>query len=208
MDHIILMSCTANEIIPDTPIAITCAAPTDGPMWTDIFSAWGTLGATVAALVFGAISLVLTFHERRLRRAQELDIASQQAKAHEQEVKSQAERVACWLQIDMAKYPSFEIIVENASDEPIWEVTVYDWVSEAGKSGFPVLPPGARRSVACPAPPGVAQERAIDVRFRDNSGRDWFRPGGEPGKLVLENDTPFDHVETSPSGARGARRER
>lgn len=176
--------CTLNDLVANAPLTMTCKIAEDTPMWTDIVSALGTLGATVIAAALGFQSIRLTLQDRKARRLQEAD-------SLKQEIRRQAERVACWLQVDLNKNPTHNIVVDNASDQPIWDVQITHWsLGTAGQAPIPVLPPGTRREVGIQPKTGdeLTIEEAVDIRFRDNAGRNWFRPAMYPGKLVREFD--------------------
>lgn len=162
-------------------------------MWTDAWSALGTVGATFAAVVLGGVSLYISVRDHIARRRQDDDRAEAEHWAEQRAMRSQAERVACWLQVDTNQYPNHKIIIVNASDQPIWDVSVNHW--SLGNSQFaqiPVMPPGERKEIpSVPKPDGLTIEEAVDVRFKDNGGRGWFRPAMKPGKLILESEPRY-----------------
>lgn len=197
-------------------------------MWTDEFSAYGTVGATIAAVLFGAFSVGFTIHERRLRRRQDAALAEQSQKDQRAAIRSQAERIAAWRQLAPPKDPpaadagrvflarrrrGWQIVVQNASDQPIWDVFLDHWSLEGTEyKPLPVIAPGERRVVACLSKPkstetaedeaeektqGHDGEEAITISFRDNAGRQWRRPGRVPGMLKLEHDATFADLETA-----------
>lgn len=188
------IKCTLAPVTRNTSPSFACSIPEAAPGWTDIVTAFGTAGATLLALAFGVISFLIAKQERdihRLQNATDLDDrlareAADRAKA----IRSQAERVACWLEIDTTTYPTHHIVVENSSDQPIWEVFVAHQFDAATASHFPVVAPRSRRRFS--VQPSAQDEMAINVRFRDNSGRDWYRPGQTPGNLILERNQLFD----------------
>lgn len=201
------ITCAVEQLRDGVPNILTCSLPSNEPSWADVFSAWGTVGATAAAVVFGLFSLGFSLHERKLRRAQEAAIAVQAEAERQAVIRSQAERVACWLQWERAEDPTFvglpgkafqyhgpkwQIVVQNASDQPIWEVVISHW--SLGTSEFttiPVVAAGAIRSFEVKPKPenqGLTMEEAVDVRFRDNAGRSWHRPAHLPGTLQLAQD--------------------
>lgn len=201
------ITCAGDQLRDSVPTILTCSLPSNDPSWADVFSAWGTVGATAAAVVFGLFSLGFSLHERKLRRTQEAAIAVQAAADRQAVIRSQAERVACWLQWEKAEDPTFvglpgkafqyhgakwKIVVQNASDQPIWEVGITHWsLGTSEFSQIPVVAAGAIRSFEVQPKPkdqGLTMEEAVDVRFRDNSGRSWYRPAHLPGTLHLEQE--------------------
>lgn len=202
------LTCNVNQFVGSIPSGITCSLPADDPTWADIFSAWGTVGATAAAVIFGAVSLTLSLHERHVRSTKETEMAAQAHAEREAIIRSQAERVACWLEWQKIapeeqrvstghtslRLPNFKlrIVLQNASDQPIWEVGLSHW--SLGDSKFtqvPVVAAGATRTFDVrprPKEEGLTIEEAVDVRFRDNAGRNWYRPAHAPGTLQLEEE--------------------
>jgi hypothetical protein len=206
------ITCTIEQFVLGAPNTVSCLVPADTPLPTDWWAAIGTVSATVVALVFGLVSLGFTLHERTLRRKQEARLAVQAAAEHRSAIRKQAERVAAWLMKELVAPPTtsgtfrvirpveiWRIVVQNASDQPIWEVGVTHW--SLGHSQFaqiPVLAPGEKRELPCrpkPKSEGETLEEAVTVRFRDNAGRTWCRPGHVPGFLDLEQDTTFAELE-------------
>ncbi|WP_139004012.1 hypothetical protein [Arthrobacter crystallopoietes] len=72
-----------------------------------------------------------------------------------------------------------------------------------GSSKFtqiPVVAAGATTSFEVKPKPkkeGLTVEEAVDVRFRDNTGRTWYRPARVPGMLRLEHDATFSHLQNA-----------
>ncbi|HEY9356504.1 MAG TPA: hypothetical protein VIQ52_09395 [Arthrobacter sp.] len=184
MDEI---TCTLERIVASAPISIHCTLPNNDPSWTDVFSAWGTVGATLAAVVFGAISLRLSLHERALRREQEAELAAQAAEQRRAAVRSQAERVACWLQVDFKQF-NHHVVIENASDEPIWDVTIEHHTLPGKRVEVPVVVPRGRKEIAANPRPGFDFDQVVGVEFRDNAGNWWHRPAKSSGALVQLTD--------------------
>lgn len=179
-------TCTVDSLVANAPLAITCVAPSETPMWTDVFSAWGTVLATAFAVVLGGVSLIISLLDHRARRKQESEREEEEHQAEQRAMRRQAQRVACWLEVRFNQYPTHRIIVVNASDEPIWKVKVeHPTLFQTASPRIPVLAPGERRPLDCASTTNTAEE-AVDVRFRDNAGRDWYRPAKTPGALLLE----------------------
>lgn len=178
-------TCTVDRLVANVPLVMTCVAPGETPMWTDVFSAWGTVLATAFAVILGGVSLIISLLDHRARRKQELEREEEEHQAEQRAMRRQAQRVACWLEVRFNQYPSHRIIVVNASDEPIWNVQVeHSTLPPTSAAQIPVLAPGERRPLDCASTSSSAEE-AVDVRFRDNAGRMWFRPAKTPGALLL-----------------------
>lgn len=208
------ITCTVARFVANTPSSFSCSLPTDDTTW-DMLSAVGTVGATLVALLFGFFSHRHSKQEQKARRSQEEELASQAADERRAIIRSQAERVACWLEWEKVEplpsgsnpkflmYPRKEwsIVVQNASDQPIWEVGIFHWSLGTSKfTPIPVLAAGTTRKV--PVRPkreedGLTLEEPVDVRFRDNAGRNWYRPARVPGKLILEADSTFEDLENA-----------
>lgn len=221
------LTCTVDQSVGSAPNTLRCSLPANDPSWADVFSAWGTVGATVAAVLFGLVSLCLSLHERRIRRIQEAKLAAQAVAERQAAIRSQAERVACWLEWEKAAEPTpvglpgklfqyhkakWRIVVQNASDQPIWNVGISHW--SLGSSEFtqiPVVAAGVIKSFEVKPKPddeGLTIEEAVTVRFRDNAGRSWCRPAHAPGQLQLEQNDSFTHLENAePSLLRSASRQ-
>lgn len=176
-----------------------CIAPEESPMATDWASAIGTVGATIVAILIGAVSVWLTVREHNARKLQE-------GKAKDLQIRNQAERVAAWLEVEKVEIvegaiseTTCKVVVQNASDQPIWEVGVFHWSLGSAKfSQIPVLPPGGRKTIPSqPKTEGLTIEEAVDIRFRDNAGRSWYRPARVPGMLKLESDSTFESLDTA-----------
>lgn len=183
-------TCTVDSLAANAPLVMKCVAPEEAPMWTDVFSAWGTVGATIVALTLGAVSLFISVRDHMARLRQDDDRAEQERQAEQSAIRRQAQRVACWLEIDTSKYPSRKIVAVNASDEPVWDVHINHFsIMEAPSPQFPVLAPGQRREIDCINTNSPAEE-AVDIRFKDNVGRRWFRPSEDRGALRLEAEPP------------------
>ena len=209
------VTCTIDRLTFGVSNTVSCQVPAESPLPTDWWAAIGTVAATVLALIFGLVSLSFTLHERSLRRKQDAKLAAQAEAEHQGAKRNQAERVAAWLQSEM-KPPSssssssirllgptkvWKIMVQNASDQPIWEVGITHWsLGDSKFAQIPVIAPGEKRELPCrpkPQSEGETLEEAVTVRFRDNSGRSWCRPGHVPGYLDLELDATFATPEIS-----------
>ncbi|GIG20942.1 hypothetical protein Cch01nite_16660 [Cellulomonas chitinilytica] len=148
-------------------------------------TAWATLAAVVVALVLGALAEVRNTRDRRRQRDRD---AATELRA----TRAQAQRVAAWMDagsISPGGRPGrlgATAIARNASEEPVWNVTLYaPWeraFSDTNTSGDPkrsrtwVLPPG--RDYEAPlAFTLVNSEGSIPVQitFRDNAGAWWER---------------------------------
>jgi hypothetical protein len=179
-------TCTVETLIANAPFVMRCVAPEETPMWTDEFSAYGTVGATIVALALGAVSLFISVRDHMARLQQDEERAEHEHQAEQRAIRSQAQRVACWLQIDLSQYPSHKIIAVNASDEPVWDVHIHHAsIMQTSSPQFPVIAPGQRREIDC-RHTSASTEDAVDIRFNDNRGRRWFRPSKERGGLRLE----------------------
>lgn len=100
------ITCTVDQFVGGAPNTFTCILPANDPSWADVFSAWGTVGATAAAVLFGLVSLGLSLHERKVRRIHEAKLAEQAIVERQAVIRSQAERVACWLEWEKAAEPT------------------------------------------------------------------------------------------------------
>lgn len=169
-------------------------------MWTDQLSAIGTFGAALLALAFGVASVIFAFHEYRVRKDEEADREEQTQETERQRIRSQAERIASWVEIDKSRYPSFEVVVENASDQPIWETSVHHAGLPGGMAFLTVVPATGQRRLPL-QPVESFTEQAVDIQFRDNVGRNWSRPARVPGDLKLESETLFPGREAPPAPA-------
>ena len=207
------ITCAVERFIMNAPLQITCALPADegllGSPLADWLSGVGTAGAAI-------IALVLAFRaEKAARKAEgrtvkaEAATAEAERKASEQEKgreledkRRQAKHVAAWFEVldtsDLEGKPAdwrpdCQIVVDNASDEPIWEVGLFHWsLGSSGHTFLPVVPPRQKRAFPVkgkPAGNGLTIEEAVRVMFRDNIGRDWRR--ATRGRLTLEHDNPF-----------------
>lgn len=186
-DKSIAMSiiCSVERIDNNVPSLLSCTAPDQAPTWTDIFSALGTVGATVVALIFGLISLRLALRDHRARRQQDIERFEEKYAAEQRQIRSQAERVASWVEVRQ-EYPTHVVVIQNSSDQPIWEIEVhYPHLSE-GKASFTVIPANGKKELPMQPAPGIS-EQAADLFFRDNAGRRWYRPAEAPGELHLRH---------------------
>lgn len=178
--------CNVERIDNNMPSTLSCTAPDQAPMWTDIFSALGTVGATVVALILGLISLRLALRDHRARRQQDIERFEEKYEAEQRQIRSQAERVASWVEVRQ-EYPTHVVVIQNSSDQPIWEIAVhYPHLSE-GKASFTVIPANAKKELPMQPVRGIS-EQATDLFFRDNAGRLWYRPAKAPGELHLRHE--------------------
>lgn len=184
-----ITTCTLDDLVANAPLVLRCVAPEDTPMSTDWFSAVGTVGATIVAIVIGFISILLTRREHAANEKIQL--------------RNQAERVAAWLEVetsdivpDAITESSCKVVVQNASDQPVWDVMVSHWsLGTSGHWFIPLLAPMAtKEKLAEPIPggDGVSMEEAVQINFRDNAGRDWQRSPINAGRLRLLRDETFE----------------
>ena len=179
--------CSVERLDNNVPSVLSCTAPDQTPMWTDIFSAWGTVGATAVAVIFGGVSLVLALRDHKARRQQDIERFEEKYEAEQRQVRSQAERVASWVEV-RPDYPTHVVVIQNSSDQPIWEIAVhYPYLNE-GKALFTVIPANDEKELPMQPVPGIS-EQAADLFFRDNAGRRWYRPAQSPGELHLRPGT-------------------
>jgi hypothetical protein len=158
--------------------------------WVDVTTAVGTAGAAVVALGLGL---------RAEWRATRLD-----RKQYAEDEQRQAIRVAAWLLVEQddgdgakevdAGDPSLDMrkariysVIQNASDEPIWDVVVNVPIlvekSEGSrelkriKTEDEIISVGPHGTLKLPVTAlVVAYNRfPLQVEFRDNAGRDWRR---------------------------------
>lgn len=179
-------TCTVERLLIDAPLVLSCTTPEQAPMWTDVFSAWGTVGATVVALLFGGVSLILALRDHKARRQQDIERFDEKYEAEQRQLRSQAERVASWVEVRQ-EYPTHVVIIQNSSDQPIWEITVHFPHLGEGKASFTVIPANGKKELPMQPVPGIS-EQAADLFFRDNAGRRWYRPAKAPGELHLRHD--------------------
>ncbi|MGH8866651.1 MAG: hypothetical protein ACRDYU_01495 [Actinomycetes bacterium] len=139
------------------------------PGWVDYLTAVGTVGAVVVALALGFIGEVRSV---RLARA-----------AAKERERAQAVRVAAWKEVESVSAAGAtgwvgHTVLQNGSDEPIWDVTVHvttggPWniVQEAG-----IVAPSARLVWTHEdASPAEGQYVGLSVEFTDNARRRWER---------------------------------
>lgn len=188
-------TCTLESLLANAPVVMKCVVPEETPPLTDVISSAADSTAAILALLFGAISLELGRRERKVRKQQDLDRQEEEHRAEQRRMRNQAERVAAWLHIVPKVQRTSKVIVENASDQPIWDVGVSHWaIGTSGHAFIPVLAAGARREfdvVRYPAAEGFTIEEAVEVIFRDNAGRDWRRSAVNSGALELVSDATF-----------------
>lgn len=186
--------CNVERIDNNVPSTLSCTAPDQAPMWTDIFSALGTVGATGVALIFGLISLRLALRDHKARRQQDIERFEEKYEAEQRQIRSQAERVASWVEVRQ-EYPTHVVVIQNSSDQPIWEIAVhYPHLSE-GKASFTVIPANGKKELPMQPVPGIS-EQAVDVFFSDNAGRRWYRPAKAPGELHLRHEAAGEDSQT------------
>jgi hypothetical protein len=207
------ITCTVERFIMNAPLQLTCELPADdgflGSPLADWLSGIGTAGAAIIALIlaFKAEKAAGKSEGRAVKAeaaAAEVERkALEQEKAKELEDKRrQAKHVAAWLEVldtsDLEGKPAdwrpdCQIVIDNASDEPIWEVGLFHWSLGSGAHTFlPVVPPRQKRAIPVKgkrSENGLTMEEAVAVVFRDNVGRDWRR--ATQGRLSLEHDNPF-----------------
>ena len=152
----------------------------DAPLWTDIASAIGDSIAALVALGVAVYSVKVALGERhaQVKREQE---------AREAERRDQAERVSCWMTADNTAVPANWINVDNASAQPIWDVTIRHELLPEGSHSIPVIP--ANRSHRVNVNPGgrMHPPQVVDVSFRDNRGQRWRRNSEIAGSLYEED---------------------
>lgn len=182
-------TCTVEALDNNAPSILSCATPEQGPMWTDIFSAWGTVGATVVALLFGSVSLILALRDHKVRRQQDLERFEEKYEAEQRQIRSQAERVASWVEV-RNEYPTHVVMIQNSSDQPIWDIAVHFSHLNEGKAAFTVIPANGKKELSMQPAPSIS-EQAADLFFRDNAGRQWYRPAKAPGELHLRHEAAF-----------------
>jgi hypothetical protein len=158
--------------------------------WVDVTTAVATASAVVVALALG---LKAEWRATRLEREQ-----------HEQEERRQAIHVAAWmlveqddgdgpgdvevsdLSLDMRKARIYSVI-QNASDEPIWDVVVnVPILVEKSKGSRELQAAETEDEVISVGPHETLKQRItvlvipfshlpLQIEFRDNAGRDWRR---------------------------------
>lgn len=190
--------CTAERLVANAPLVLSCTTPDQGPMWTDVFSAWGTVGATVVALLVGGLSLILALRDHKARRQQDIERFEAKYEAEQRQIRIQAERVASWVEVRPG-YPAHVVVIQNSSDQPIWEIAVHFAHLNEGKASFTVIAANDRKELPMQPVPGMF-EQAADLLFRDNAGRRWYRPAKAPGELHLRHGAAFgeDLIENQP----------
>jgi hypothetical protein len=148
---------------------------------TETVAAWSTFAAAAIALALGVLA------ETRLRK-------DRQAATTERE-RAQASQVASWVEMrrtgasepdpdargKLAHVVRAWLVVQNASSEPVWDVTVqFTELQAADDPGTPnvwefgVIPPGAKREQEAPWTP-PEQDEPLALCFRDNANRWWSR---------------------------------
>ncbi|CAN7464852.1 hypothetical protein LJR013_003177 [Pseudarthrobacter oxydans] len=155
-------------------------------MWTDVISALATGFAAIVALILGAYSLQVALKERRDRIKRE---SEEQVRQHEilmSERRSQAERVTCWMAADNNAYPVNWIIVDNASEQPVWDVKVSHELLPSGVASIPVIPANERYRIDVDSKGVLRPAQIVRVSFRDNRARRWRRSGELGGFLSEE----------------------
>lgn len=159
--------------------------------WVDITTAIGTAGAAVVALALGLKA------EWRATRAEH--------RARVQDERRQAVHVAAWMLVD-PENPSLDpgpvyayLVVQNASDEPIWDVIAYTPKLTEKDRGNPWLDLSETRNEIGFMAPHETHKSMIGARtlhgnryplwveFRDNAGRSWSRDLG--GRLHQRKDS-------------------
>ncbi|CAN7546854.1 hypothetical protein LJR013_003909 [Pseudarthrobacter oxydans] len=207
------ISCAVERLILNAPLKLNCNLPSEegwlGSPVADWLSGVGTAGAAIIALVLAfRAEKAARKAERRADTAEAASLKEQQKRLKQEQAqeledkRSQAKHVAAWLEVlDVSDLdgkphdwrPDCQVIIDNASDEPIWEVGVFHWsLGASGHSFLPVVPPGQRRTIKVkgkPAKDGLTIEEAVKLIFRDNTGRDWQR--AVIGNLILIHDNPF-----------------
>jgi hypothetical protein len=154
--------------------------------WVDVTTAIGTAGAAIVALGLGASG---EWRARRVERRQA-----------EFEERRQAAHVAAWIIIEQddgqgpteviseetfaigANEADFFVVLQNASDEPIWDARIYfryvikneskvAWLEKSVKIV------GPNDKVKLPIKELVAEygRTPIELAFIDNAGREWKR---------------------------------
>lgn len=158
--------------------------------WVDVTTAVGTAGAAVVALGLGL---------RAETRATRLD-----RKQHEEEERRQAIHVAAWMLVEQddgdglkeveAGDPSLDMlkariysVVQNASDEPIWDVVINVPILVEKSEGSRELKQTQTEDEIISVGPHETLKLSVtalvvpynrfplQVEFRDNAGRDWRR---------------------------------
>lgn len=149
------------------------------PMWTDIVSAFGTGVAALVALALAFYSVRVALSERHAQNERE-------TVAQHAEKRRQADRVTCWMEADTNIYPVNRIFVDNASEQPIWDVeVVYELIPE-GSLSIPVIAASERHPIDVDSQGVMRPAQVVEVSFRDNRGSRWRRKASPPGTLVEE----------------------
>jgi hypothetical protein len=171
--------------------------------WVDVTTAVGTAGAAVVALGLG-----LRAEWRAIR-------AEREAKTENE--RRQAVHVAAWILVEHDNGdgprevewdgPSSDergahdyAVVQNASEEPIWEIFVdVPTMHFKGESNPPkwiaVIGPHETYKVEITEPAILFNRIPLKVQFQDNAGRNWFRDGegvlhgGRTGKKARIDNT-------------------
>jgi len=170
--------------------------------WVEVTTAIGTAGAAVVALALG-----LRAEWRAIRAEHETKVESE---------RRQAIHVAAWMLVEQddgkgsleidQRSPSFKRrkarvyeIVQNASEEPIWDVVVYAPIFTNDEEGPGLRIVQARNAIMCIGPHEAHKSEItaltiklnrfpLGVEFRDNAGRDWSRDGR--GRLHYGRTSP------------------
>lgn len=150
---------------PGGSILIDCAS--GGIDGIQLASAIGAVLSALVALYVGYISIRLSIASEKRQKAEK-------EAARGAERRSQAERISCWLEKTNG-YPLYQFHLHNGSDQPVWEVSVYEpFKKNEVVKFFPVLRPGSEPTIAMNYS-SLVEEQAVEVIFRDNGGRTWRR---------------------------------
>lgn len=158
---------------------------TEAATWQETWTAIGTVGAVVVALLFGASAELRRLMTRR---------------------RAQAEQISAWAEEEPVSESQFRHVgfILNASGEPVWDITVF--VDSVRRETADELDPRAEvveRIQIGMLPPGRKEKRTYQLEFmpyapdspvplvfffRDNAGRWWFRD--EKGQLKRRSGPP------------------
>lgn len=170
--------------------------------WVEVTTAVGTAGAAVVALALG-----IRAEWRAIRTEHEMKMESE---------RKQAIHVAAWMLVEQddgkgpceidQRSPSFKRrkarvyeVVQNASEEPIWDVVVYAPIFTNNGKGSDVKVIQAKNAIMCIGPHESHKSEItaltikinrfpLGIEFRDNAGRDWSRDGR--GRLYYGRTSP------------------
>jgi hypothetical protein len=185
--------------------------------WVDVTTAVGTASAAVVALGLGL-------------RAEWRAVRTEQRQRGEEQ-RRQAIRVAAWMLVEQDNGEGLEevevddpslarqkahiyAVIHNASDEPIWDVTIFTpgFTSVAERSQE-LRSTEFEDEIVCIAPRETLRlpikvltipynRKPIKVEFRDNAGREWSRDDRgrlHEGRVAQPEDAWIDKLEKAHS---------